>query len=233
MTESTNGICLHYYKYSESSVIVKIFTEKYGMKSYIMKGVRKRKSKKKLNLLHSLNIVELEVSNNDKRQIQYIKDINNTNVFNYNSLDINNRFISLFISEVLLRVLVESERSQSVYNFIMKSIFLLNNEKKVSKNFSIVFLIKLSGLLGFYPNKENSEKKYFNLDSGEFSNNPSNYFLGDDNKKYFSLLLNDHEVEIPHKNRKNLIFSLQNYYDLHHYNIKNLKSYDVIESLRK
>ncbi len=30
MTESTNGICLHYYKYSESSVIAKIFTEKYG-----------------------------------------------------------------------------------------------------------------------------------------------------------------------------------------------------------
>ena len=52
-------------------------------------------------------------------------------------------------------------------------------------------------------------------------------------KNIFSQLLNDHEVEIPHKNRKNLVFFLQNYYDLHHYNIKNLKSYDVIESLRK
>ena len=43
----------------------------------------------------------------------------------------------------------------------MKTIFLLNNEKKVSKNFSIVFLIKLSGFLGFYPNTENSKKKIF------------------------------------------------------------------------
>ena len=68
MTESTNGICLHHYKYSESSVIVKIFTEKFGLKSYIMKGVRSKKSKNKLNILHSLNIVDLEVSNNDKRQ---------------------------------------------------------------------------------------------------------------------------------------------------------------------
>ena len=39
-----------------------------------------------------------------KRQIQYVKEINNTNVFNYNILDMNNRFISLFISEVLLKV---------------------------------------------------------------------------------------------------------------------------------
>ena len=58
------------------------------------------------------------------------------------------------------------------------------------------------------------------------------YFF-DDNKKYFSQLLNDHEVEIPHKNRKSSFFPCKNYYDLHHYNIKNLKSYDVIESLRK
>ena len=47
MTESTNGICFS-YKYSESSVIVKIFTEKFGIKSYIMKGVRSKKSKNKL-----------------------------------------------------------------------------------------------------------------------------------------------------------------------------------------
>ena len=62
--------------------------------------------------------------------------------------------------------------------------------------------------------------------------NPSNYYLSEKNKKYFSLLLNNHEVEIPYKNRKNLLFPLQKYYDLHHYNIENLKSYDVIESLR-
>lgn len=232
MTESTNGICLHHYKYSESSVIVKIFTEKFGLKSYIMKGVRSKKSKNKLNLLHSLNIVDLEVSNNDKRQIQYIKDIDNTNTFCSNNFDIYNRFISLFISEVLLRVLVESERSQPMYNFVMKTIFLLNNEKKISKNFSIVFLIKLSGFLGFYPNTENSKKKFFNLDNGEFSDKHSSYYLSDDNKKYFSQLLNNHEVEIPHNFRKNLIHCLQKYYSLHHYNIQNLKSYDVIESLR-
>ena len=57
MTESTNGICFS-YKYSESSVIVKIFTEKFGLKSYIMKGVRS-KNLKIANILHSLNIVDL------------------------------------------------------------------------------------------------------------------------------------------------------------------------------
>ena len=64
-----------------------------------MLGVKNLKTV--FNLLHSLNIVDLEVSNNDKRQIQYIKDIDNANTFNSNNFDIYNRFISLFISEVL------------------------------------------------------------------------------------------------------------------------------------
>ena len=46
------------------------------------------------------------------------------------------------------------------------------------------------------------------------------------------MLLNNVEIDIPYKNRKELLKSLQKYYSLHHYNIDNLKSYDVIESLR-
>ena len=77
MTESTTGICLHYYKYSDSSVIAKIFTEGFGLRSFVLKGVRGKKSKNKINLLQSLNIIQLEFTNNNKRQLQYVKEINN------------------------------------------------------------------------------------------------------------------------------------------------------------
>ena len=232
MTESTSGICLHYYKYSESSVVAKIFTEKFGLKSFVLNGIRSKKSKNKLNLLQALNIVQLEVTNNNKRQLQYVKEINKSDKFASNILDMNKRFITLFISEILLKVLVDSEKSDSIYAFILDSIFMINEKGKLSKNFSILFLTKLSSYLGFYPNSENFEKKYFNLETGEFSNQLSNYCLCDENKKYFALLLNDIEIDIPYTNRKELLKYLQKYYSLHHYNIDNLKSYDVIESLR-
>ena len=51
MIESTKGIALHYYKYSENSVIAKIFTEKFGLQSYIIKGIRNKNSKQKLSIL--------------------------------------------------------------------------------------------------------------------------------------------------------------------------------------
>ena len=81
MTESTSGICLHYYKYSDSSVIVKIFTERFGLRSFVLKGVRSKKSKNKINLLQSLNVVQLEMTNNNKRQLQYVKEINKSDKF--------------------------------------------------------------------------------------------------------------------------------------------------------
>ena len=231
MTESTSGICLHYYKYSDSSVVAKIFTEKFGLRSFVLKGGRSKKSKNKLNLLQSLNIVQLELTNYNKRQLQYIKEINKSEKFCHNVLDMNKRFIALFISEILLKVLVDSEKSDSTYKFVLKSIFMINQKRSLSKNFSILFLLKLSAYLGFYPNSEYYERKFFNLETGEFSNQLSYYCLSG-KKKIFFKLLNNREIDIPYKNRKELLKSLQRYYSLHHYNIDNLKSYDVIESLR-
>ena len=48
MTESTSGICLHYYKYSDSSVIAKIFTEKFGLRSFVLKGLEVKNPKTNL-----------------------------------------------------------------------------------------------------------------------------------------------------------------------------------------
>ena len=149
MTESTSGICLHYYKYSDSSVVAKIFTEKFGLRSFVLKGGRSKKSKNKLNLLQSLNIVQLEVTNYNKRQLQYIKEINKSEKFCHNVLDMNKRFIALFISEILLKVLVDSEKSDSTYKFVLKSIFMINQKRSLSKNFSILFLLEITHISWF------------------------------------------------------------------------------------
>jgi len=232
MIESTKGICLHYYKYSENSIIAKIFTENLGLQSYVIKGVRNKKSKNKLNILQSLNIVHLEVTNNKKRKIQYVKEISLIgNINNINS-DMNKRFISLFISEILMKVLVESEKENPIFSFILETIYKIEESEKISKNFSLIFLIQLSGYLGFYPSKDNANKNIFNLESGCFTNQSVYFNISGDNKEYFKCLLTNIQVSIPYKNRKELLKSLQKYYSLHHYNIENLKSYEVIESLR-
>ena len=48
MLYTTKGIVIHHFKYSEKSVIAKIYTEKYGLQSFLLNGVRNSKSKNKL-----------------------------------------------------------------------------------------------------------------------------------------------------------------------------------------
>ena len=163
MTESTSGICLHYYKYSESSVVAKIFTEKFGLRSFVLKGVRSKKSKNKLNLLHSLNVVQLEVTNNNKRQLQYVKEINKSDKYPSNILDMNKRFITLFISEILLKVLVDSEKSSSIYLFILETIFMINEKEVYLRIFQFYSCYKTKRYLGFYPNSEHCERKNISI----------------------------------------------------------------------
>lgn len=230
--ESTKGIVLHYYKYSESSVIAKIFTEESGLQPYVLKGVRNKKSKNKVNLLQALNLVNMEASNISKRNIQYIKEIRSEIALIELMGNINKRFMSMFIAEILLKVLIESEEDKNLFNYIENMILSINKKGELNKNFSLIFLLKLSKYLGFPPSTINSEKEVFDLENSCFTNQSSYYSISGENKNYFVSLLKGEEGDIPYKNRKELLQSLQKYYKLHHYNIDKLRSYEVIESLR-
>ena len=230
--ESIKGTSLHYYKYSESSMIAKLFTENHGLQSYVIKGIRNKTSKNKLSYLHPLNIVSLEISVNKNKGLPFVKEIRSEHNLSSTYSDMQKKFVCMFISEVLMRVLMEKETDKHLYSFAEKTIFYLNKTEELNKNFVLVFLLKLTEFLGFYPNKDFSNKDYFDLESGEFTNHHPYYNIRGENKKYLSALLQNESVDIPYKNRKKLIVFLQKYFSLHHYNIEKLKSYEVIESLR-
>ncbi|MBT3418634.1 MAG: DNA repair protein RecO [Flavobacteriales bacterium] len=233
MIESTKGIVLHYYKYSENSVIAKIFTEKFGLQSYIIKGIRNKNSKQKLSILQPLTLLQLEVSNNQKRSIQYIKEFKNFSPLTSIINSMNKRFITMFMAEVLLKVLVEKEEEKNIFNFVWVKINDLDSEKEVSNNYPIIFLLCLSKYLGFYPSKENINSTYFNLESGEFSENEEFHSINGVLKKYFSSLILNDNINIPYSARSGILKTLISYYNLHHYNLNNLKSHEIIESLRR
>ena len=52
MKYKSRAITLTYIKQGESSIISKIFTEKHGLQSFIIKGVRSKRAKKKLGLIN-------------------------------------------------------------------------------------------------------------------------------------------------------------------------------------
>ena len=235
MLQKTKGIALHYHKYSESSVIAKIFTKEFGLQSFIINGVRQKKAKSKLGLLRPLSFLNLEIYKKSKRGLNRIKEISISKVLERIHYDINKSLLAVFIAEVLLKALLEEEKEKPLFCYIETLVSELENLDRVQNTFPLVFLINLSAYLGFYPSKENSELSFYDLQNGCFSKKgfSHNHFISGEDLQNFKTILFQEKKNMSQENRKKILLILLDYYRLHHYELKNLKSHAVIEQLRQ
>ena len=70
MLHKTRGIVFKTTDYGETSVIVQVFTEKFGLQSYIINGVKKPKAKISRNMLQPLHLLDMVVYHKKHRQVQ-------------------------------------------------------------------------------------------------------------------------------------------------------------------
>ncbi|MDC1063594.1 recombination protein O N-terminal domain-containing protein [Flavobacteriales bacterium] len=231
MNYESRAIALLNHKYGEGAVIAKVFTEEYGLKLFSVKRNKSKKSKNKILLLDKMNLLTINAKNNSKKEIQYLSEINLA--YAYQNTSLKNKLIRLFIAEVLSKALIDSERNINLFQFIWNTNTQIDNLENVNNNFCIIFLIQLSDFLGISPSTENIDLPYFNLNSGNFTNikNKDEEIIKGDVINYFKRLIIKENVIIPYHKRQELIKILFQYYSIHHINLSNIKSYEVIESL--
>ena len=235
MKYKSRAIALSYLKQGESSIIAKIFTEEKGLQSFIIKGVRARKAKKKLNLFQPLQLLSINATHLPKNSLQYISEIALEHTQISDGIDIKKNFLSIFVAEVISKVLLETEKDKALFKFIWELKNDLNNLEKINPNFPIIFLIRLSEYLGFSPSKEQVNGEYFNMELGQFTNNQQQLdcHVEKENSIYLRELLENKDINIPYQNRNQILLHLIQYYKLQHHELKNMTSHLIIESLRK
>src|SRR6185295_11485632 len=75
MIYRTKGIVLRTIKYGETSIVVTIFTELFGIQSYLVNGIRSSaKTSSKASLFQPTSILEMEVYHNELKNLQRIKE---------------------------------------------------------------------------------------------------------------------------------------------------------------
>lgn len=239
MLHKTRGIVLHHIKYSETSVIVTIYTESFGRQSYIINGVRSKKAKIKANILQPLFLLDMEVYHKTKRDLQRVKEIQNAFVFSSLPYDIKKSTLAIFIAEILYKTIQEHEANSELFEYLFNSIQVLDLKEKGISNFHIYFLIHLTKFLGFYPDNNYSVTNcYFDLKAGNFVQvKPMHtFYLELDQSKYFSQFLkfseNQHEnLKLTYDERIVLLENVLDYYTLHNEGVSNIKSLGVLKEV--
>ena len=119
MASVTEAIILNSIKYSETSVIMKCYSQNYGILSFIIKGVRSRKRTKfSLGSIEPLSIVEIEFNRLKKGELSHLKNIKSVVIYDDLRFNIIKSNIALFLAEFLSTVLRFQEENPSLYQYI-------------------------------------------------------------------------------------------------------------------
>src|ERR1700753_453077 len=103
MLHKTKGIVFKVTDYGESSVIVQVFTEKFGLQSYIINAVKKPKAKISRNMLQPLHLLDMVVYYKNTGQVQRVAELKNSTVLQTIPYDMIKSSLVLFLNEVLYK----------------------------------------------------------------------------------------------------------------------------------
>ncbi|MEA3477344.1 MAG: DNA repair protein RecO [Bacteroidota bacterium] len=238
MIHKTRGIVFHSIKYSETSIITKIYTEKFGLQSYIVRGARKPKARLKASLFQPLFLLEMEVYYKQKSSLQNIKEARSAYVFTSIPFDVRKSSIVLFLSDVLTKAIKEEETNRELFHYLDSKIRQLDMQKEDFADFHIYFMVHLSRYLGFFPQgKYHPQGQVFDMQEGVFTRNrPAHaYHIDPPLSEYFSIIIHHplyvSSIKMNRDERNMLLEKLIAYYHLHHEGLQDIQSHVVLKEI--
>ena len=234
---TTKAIVLSSLKYSDTSLIVKCYTEEEGLKSYIIKGVLKaKKGGIKAAYFQPLTQLNLVANHSTKSALHTLKEVQILNPYKTIFRDIVKQSVVLFLSEVLSNSIQEEEKNTDFYNYLEAGLMWLDAHDRIS-NFHLLFLLNASRFLGFYPDTSEIECSGFDLLNGSFSEATGNRNIISGNELFqFKKLLGinfDSVESVPFskKERQLVLQIIIRYFELHLDGFRKPKSLQILETV--
>jgi DNA repair protein RecO (recombination protein O) len=175
MLQNTRGIALRAVKYGDTSLVCTIFTESYGIQSYMMQGVRSARAKHhRAGLLQPATLLDIVVYHKPQQTLGRIRELQPHYIYQHVQEDVVRNSVALFSCEVLLRILPEHAPAPDIFDFAME-FFKATDTKPLPllANFPLWFIIRCSRLLGYnITGAFTGHTPYLNAQEGAFVSHP-------------------------------------------------------------
>jgi DNA repair protein RecO (recombination protein O) len=150
MLIKTRGIVLSYLKYRETSIIARVYTERLGVQSYVVNGVRKAKPPGRIALFQPFTLLELVAYvARGSGGLTRLSEFRCSEPFVSLPYEVQKSSVVLFLSEVVGRAVREEEQNEPLFQFLHDSILNFDRQTTGTENFALVFLLELATYLGF------------------------------------------------------------------------------------
>jgi DNA repair protein RecO (recombination protein O) len=239
----TKGIVLRTVKYGETSIIVTIFTELFGVQSYLVNGVRAatKKGSGKANLFQPTANLDLIVYHNELKHLNRIKEFKWATIYEQIFSDVRRNAVALFMVELLTKCLKQPEGNPDLFSFAEDCFLQLDKcSNPVMANLPLFFALHLTHFFGFrMADDYSNENCFLDLTEGRFVKDLPGHpdFLQDKQAYMTSQLLKvQHpeeleEIKLNHDFRRRLLHVYESYYALHITDFGMMKTLPVLQEV--
>jgi DNA repair protein RecO (recombination protein O) len=246
MTHKTRGIVLRNVKYGDSSLVVTVFTELFGIQTYLVNGARTAGKKGNTAALYQpASILHLEAYHHPQKNMHRIRESSRAILYEHVQSNVIKNSIALFVVEMLHKLLRQPEKQEDLYYFCED--LLVNLDRAVPSvvaNLPLFFCLQLSPFFGFRlqdaaPGRMRAEEVYLDLEEGCFTDTqPShqNYLSTALALHSMDLLKVQHpdelsQIQLTQQQRRNLLKAYISFYAIHIPDFTALKSISILETV--
>ncbi len=243
MIHKTKGIVLRSIKYGETSLVVSMYTELFGIQSYMVNGVRTytKKGPGKASLFQPASMLDLVIYHNDLKNLQRLKEFKWGHLYENIFSNVPKNAVALFMVELLQKTIKQPEPNSALFYFAEDSFRHLDKaEVSVVSNFALFFSLHLTYFFGFEISDEYSGVNcILDLQNGIFvSERPSHpHFLEGQFSFITSQLLKIRhpdeltQLKLHHDFRRRLLQAYQDFYSLHIPDFGMMKTLPVLQEV--
>ena len=241
MIHHTKGIVLRSIKYGETSLVVNIFTELFGIQSYMVNGVRTQGKNVKAHYYQPSSILDLHVYHNTLKNLQRIKEVKWNYLYKSILSDVTRNAVALYMVELIHKCLKQPENNIAMFQYAEDALMALDvATEAITANFPIYFSIQMAHLMGFSIQDTYSDKfPILDLEEGRFISVRPHHrnFVEGDQSYYISQLMKTmhpdelNQIRINKTTRREILSSFQLFYALHMPEFGVMKTVPVLQEL--
>lgn len=229
--------------YGETSVITSVYTELFGLQSYIVKGVRQatKKSPSKQIYFQPGALLEMEVYHNQLKNLQFIKEFKWNYLYSKILFDVVRTAIAQFMIELFLHTVKQPEANPELFYLLEGS--LLQADKgsdTIAANLPLYFILHLAAESGFeLQGMYSDETPILDLKEGAYIGAGNEHTYIEDgsvaetiSKLKHIIFYNDLEnIKLNRQSRRVVLDALLKFIALHFTDFKELKSLPVLREI--
>ena len=236
---------LHTIRYGDHRVIVDMFTREHGRVSFIVPLPKSGRGRMKRQYFQPLTLLAVSCDVRPQRQLQTLTDASLLQPLPSLFTVPDKLSVAIFVSEFMYHALKGEQANAPLFDYVRSSIEWLDSCSGRYANFHLVFLMRLSRFLGFYPNLTShhqgvSEKtdSYFDLRAATFCSDVPlhrDFLMPAEAAHIHQLMRMDystmHLFRLTRAQRNRILELLLLYYRLHLPDFPELRSVDVLHDL--